>query len=75
MVMPNPVLLWLVAWIEDKFPGSKIYIDYCLDHIDQAKLASLIMQAIHDYQLGMSFIDILKDLLSQNLPQGVTLPE
>ncbi len=64
----NPILAFLVAWIEGKYPGSKPYVDFALSHIDADKLQALLLQALNDHQHGMSFQDLLKGLLQQNMP-------
>lgn len=64
----------VISAVETLWPGSKPYLDFALQYIDQVKLEAIIKQAISDWRAGMSFVDILKDLLSKALPAGVTFP-
>ena len=70
----SPIMAFLVSWIEARYPGAKVYIDFALKYVDPAKLQDALLTVLHDLQTGMSFMDALKDALSKLLPAGVSLP-
>jgi hypothetical protein len=60
----NPVLQFVVDWLEAKFPQSKAIIDLFLPYLSGVDVTALLLEVIHDYQSGMSFYAILIDVLS-----------
>ncbi len=57
------VIDFLVAWAEAKWPGVRDIIELVRPYLTPDEIGNLIMQAIKDYEQGMSFLDILIDLL------------
>ena len=66
------VLNWLIAQVELRYPASAILIEAVRPYVDADKLAKVIVQAFHDYQAGLDFHTILKDMLTPFMP---TLPD
>ena len=63
----NPILQGIIDWVEANYPGSTPYINFALKYLGEGQVIAIIMQALADWQKGMSFIDILKDLLNTAL--------
>lgn len=55
----------IATWLDTKFPGAGTILLEAADVIPWSKLWQSIQQALADYQAGMDFLTIFKDVLSK----------
>lgn len=55
----------LLAWLENKFPGSAVIIEQAAAFLPWSKLSKALLNALADYQAGKEFLVILQELLAE----------